>query len=70
MVRFTEQAVIPQGELVPGDQLTIAGDALETLYVEDLVPRPHHKVALAKAQPAFDALGSEQPAMQKNEHGL
>lgn len=57
-----QQLVLPQGELVPGQQLPAAHRAAETLDVVDVLARSHHQVAAAEAQVAFGAFNSEEPA--------
>lgn len=55
VVRPAEKPVLPQGELVPRDELPAAGHAAETLDVVDLGAGPHHEVVLAEADVAFSA---------------
>lgn len=57
-----QQLVLPQGELVPWQQLPAAHRAAETLDVIDVLARSHHQVAAAKSQVAFGAFNSEEPA--------
>lgn len=55
VIRPAKEAVLPQSELVPRDELPAAGHAAETLDVVDLGAGPHHKVVLAEADVAFSA---------------
>lgn len=57
-----QQLVLPQGELVPRQQLPATHRAAETLDVVDVLPGPHHQVAAAEPQVAFRAFYSEEPA--------
>lgn len=56
MVGPAEKPVVPQRELVPGDELAAAGHAAETLDVVDFGAGPHHEVVFAEADVAFSAL--------------
>ena len=58
----TQQLLVPQGELVPRQELSAAHRAAETLDVIHVVPGPHDQVAAAEAQVAFGAFDAEQPA--------
>lgn len=60
-----KQLVLPQGELVPRQQLPAAHRAAEALDVVDVLARPHHQVAAAEAQVAFGAFYPEEPAVRK-----
>lgn len=62
MVSAAEQLVLPQRELVAGQQLTAAHRAAETFYVVHAVPCPHHQIAAAEAHLALGALDAEEPA--------
>lgn len=55
VVRATEEAVLPQRELVSGDELAAAGHAAETLDVVHLGAGTHHEVVLAEANAALGA---------------
>lgn len=55
MIGPTEEPVLPQGELVPRDELSAAGHAAETLDVVDLGAGSHYEVVLAKTDVAFCA---------------
>lgn len=59
VVLLAEEAVIPQSELVPGDQLAFTGCASEAVDVVDLGLGAHHEVVLAKTLRALVALGPE-----------
>lgn len=61
VVGAAQQLVLPQGELVAGQQLAAAHGAAEALDVVHAVPRPHHQVAAAEAHLALGALDAEQP---------
>lgn len=65
MVCAAEQLVLPQRELIPGQQLAAAHGAAEALDVVHGVPRPHHQIAAAEAHLALGALDAEQPARPK-----
>lgn len=56
VVRPAEEAVFPQREFIPGDELAAAGHAAETLDVVHLGAGPHHEVVLAEADAALGAL--------------
>ena len=61
-VRLTEQSIVSAlAELITGDQLTLADDALEALDVVDVVSGPHHQVVLGERHTALGAPGTEQP---------
>lgn len=62
VVGAAEQLVLPQRELVAGQQLAAAHGAAEALDVIHTVPRPHHQIAAAEAHLALGALDAEQPA--------
>lgn len=62
VVGAAQQLVLPQRELVAGQQLAAAHGAAEALDVVHAVPRPHHQVAAAEAHLALGALDAEQPA--------
>lgn len=62
VVRAAEQLVLPQRELVAGQQLAAAHGAAEALDVIDAVPRSHHQITAAEAHLALGALDAEQPA--------
>ena len=54
----TQQLVVPQRELVPGQEVPAAHRAPKTLHVIHVVPGSHHQVAAAEAHVAlcaFDA---------------
>ena len=61
MVLLAEEAVGPKGELVPGHELFVTGDASKALQVENLVLGPHDEVAGPEGAAALLALGAEQP---------
>lgn len=56
VVRPAEEAVLSQGELVPGDELAAAGHAAKALDVVHFGAGPHHEVVLAEADVALGAL--------------
>lgn len=60
-----QQLFLPQGELVPRQQLSAADRAPETLDVVDVVPGSHHQVAAAESQVAFGAFYSKESAGEK-----
>lgn len=62
VVRAAEEPVLPQRELVPGDELAAAGHAAETLDVVHLGAGAHHEVVLAEADAALGAFDPVQPA--------
>lgn len=62
VVGAAEQLVLPQRELVAGQQLAAAHGTAETLDVVHAVPRPHHQIAAAEAHLALGALDAEEPA--------
>lgn len=62
VVRAAEEPVLPQRELVPGDELAAAGHAAETLDVVHLRAGAHHEVVLAEADAALGAFDPIQPA--------
>lgn len=62
VVRAAEEPVLPQRELVPGDELAAAGHAAETLDVVHLGAGAHHEVVLAEADAALGAFDPIQPA--------
>lgn len=66
VVLLAEQAVLPQRELVPGNQLTLARRTPEALDVVDLRLRAHHEVVLTEGLLALVALGPEYPATDHN----
>lgn len=58
VIRPTQQLVVPQGELVPGQEVSTAHRAPKALHVIYVVPGSHHQVAAAEAHVAlcaFDA---------------
>ena len=61
VVRAAEEPVLPKRELVPGDELTAAGHAAETLDVVHLGAGAHHEVVLAEADAALGAFDPVQP---------
>ena len=69
VVSPAQQLLVPQGELVPRQELSAAHRAAETLDVVNVVPGPHHQVAAAEAQVAFGAFDAEQPAEDGVERG-
>lgn len=71
VVRPTQQLVVPQGELVPGQKVSAAHRAAETLHVIDVVPSPHHQVAAAEAHVTLCTLDAKQPESGDAEtHGV
>lgn len=62
VVRAAEEPVLPQRELVPGDELAAAGHASETLDVVHFGAGAHHEVVLAEADAALGAFDPVQPA--------
>lgn len=62
VVRAAEEPVLPQRELVPGDELAAAGHTAETLDVVHLGAGAHHEVVLAEADAALGAFDPVQPA--------
>lgn len=56
VVGSAEEAVLPQREFVPWDELAAAGHAAETLDVIHLGAGSHHEVVLAEADAALGAL--------------
>lgn len=56
MVGPAEQAILPQSELVPRDELSAAGHTPKTLDMVHLGARSHHEVILAETDVAFSAL--------------
>lgn len=69
MVRAAEKPVLPQRELVPGDELAAAGHAAETLDVVHFGAGTHHEVVLAEADTALSAFDTVQPAWGPAEMG-
>lgn len=61
MVGAAEELVVPQRELVAGQELPAAHRAAEALQVVDVVPGAHHQVAAAEAGRALGALDTEEP---------
>ena len=59
VVGLTEQSVVPQSELVAGDQLSRARDAPETVDVVDLAARAHHEVVLTESLQTLGAFRAE-----------
>jgi len=57
----TEEAVLPQSELVAGLEPPHAGAATKALHVIDLSFRSHHIVIFAKTLATLVALRAEQP---------
>lgn len=62
MVGLAEESVVPERELVAGNELATAGDAAETVNMVHLGAGPHHEVVLAEALTTLGALRAEQPA--------
>lgn len=62
VVRAAEEPVLPQRELVPGDELAAAGHTAEALDVVHLGAGAHHEVVLAEADTALGAFDAVQPA--------
>lgn len=59
VIRPTQQLVVPQRELVPGQEVSAAHRAPETLHVIHVVPSPHHQVAAAEAHVTLCALDAK-----------
>lgn len=53
MVGSTQQLVIPHRKLVPGQEVSTAHGAPETLHVIHTLPGSHHQVTAAEARLAF-----------------
>lgn len=62
VVRPTQQLVVPQRELVPGQELAAADGAAEALDVVHVVPGSHHQITAAESHLALGTLDAEQPA--------
>lgn len=62
VVGATEEPILTQRELVPGDELAAAGHTAETLDVVHLGTGAHHEVVLAETDAAFGAFDPIQPA--------
>ena len=65
MVRLAEERVVAKGELVAGDELTVASNASKTFDVVDVGLGSHDEVVLAEPRVALGALCSEQPATER-----
>lgn len=63
----TEEAVLPQRELVAGLEPPHTGATAKALHVIDLGFRPHHIVIFAKTLATLVALRAEQPATRERE---
>ena len=61
VVRPAQQLVVPQRELVPGQEVSAANRAPKTLHVVHVVPSPHHQLAAAESHVALCAFDAKQP---------
>lgn len=64
VVCSTQELILPQGELVPRQEVSAAHRAPKTLHVIDIVPSAHHQVAAAEAHVAFRTLDAKDPERQ------
>ncbi len=56
---LAEESVVPERELVPGDELSFAGDASEAVDVVDLRFGTHHEIVLTETQATLVTLCTE-----------
>ncbi len=70
MICSTEQFLVPDGELVPGQKLPATHRAAETLDVIHTAPSSHDQITAAEAQSAFCAFYTEQSVECRIENNL